>query len=143
MNHPPIQQAPPPGSKAITLLRVILWLLPAFMLPFLLIFAGSLRDMWPLAVIVGLAAYAAVGYFDQRLSLQQKRLEPTTEKKHLIRWTIAFTLLQILIAPAVAMSVLYGFCAITVQASIDMWERPSTRYHSTPVEVTRRSRSSG
>ncbi len=113
MNYPVTPKPPQPGNKAITLLRVILWLLPAFMLPFLLVFAASLRDMWPLAVVVGLAAFAAVGYFDQRLSLQQKRIEPSTEKKHLIRWTVAFTLLQILIAPAIGLTVLYGFCAVT------------------------------
>ncbi len=109
MDHHPTN----PGNKSITLLRVILWLLPAIILPFGLLFAASWRDLWPVASIPTLAAFAAIGYFDQRLSLQQQRIDPSTKKKHLIRWTIAFTLLQILIAPAIGMSVLYGFCMIT------------------------------
>ncbi len=83
------------------------------MLPFGIVFAGSFGQMWPFGAIVTIAAFAAVGYFDQRLALQQKRIDPSAEKKELIRWTIIFVILQAMIAPAIGMTVLYGFCMIT------------------------------
>ncbi len=103
----------PPGSKAITILRVFLWLIPAIILPFGMVLAAALREMWPVSIVVTLAAFAGVGYFDQRLSLQQKRIDPSTEKKELIRWTIIFTILQLMIAPAVGVTVLYGICVVS------------------------------
>ena len=114
MRYPTTPNPPPaPGSQAITILRVILWLVPAFMLPFGIVFSASLGAIWPLGALVTIAAFAAVGYFDQRLSLQQKRIDPSAEKKELIRWTIIFVVLQAMIAPAIGCTVLYGFCMIT------------------------------
>lgn len=58
-------------------------------------------------------ATACVGYFDQRLALMQKKAQPPHSKKELARWTIIFVLAQILIAPTLCWSLLYGYCVVT------------------------------
>ena len=113
MNHPAKPNPPRQGNKAIAILRFVLWLLPAIVLPFAILLGGALYPLWPIGVIAGLAAFAAIGYFDQRLRLQQAKIDPTTEKREIIRWTVIFVILQLMIAPAIGFTVLYGFCMIT------------------------------
>lgn len=113
MNYPVTPNPAHQGNPAITILRLVLWLLPAIVLPFAILLGGVLYPLWPIGVIVGLAAFAAIGYFDQRLRLQQDKKDPSTEKRELIRWTVIFVLLQHMIAPAVGFTILYGFCMIT------------------------------
>ncbi len=113
MNYPVTPKPPQPGNKAITILRIFLWLIPAIILPFAIALGAAIYPLWPLVVVAGLAAFAAIGYFDQRLSLQQKHIDPSTGKRELIRWTIIFTILQLMIAPAIGCTVLYGICMVT------------------------------
>ena len=94
----------------MTLLRLVLWMLPTIVLPFAILLGGPL---WPIGVIAGLAAFYGIGYFDQRIRLQQEQKDPTTEKRELVRWAIIFVLLQLMIAPAIGFTVIYGFCMIT------------------------------
>lgn len=77
----PIRQ----GNPAITILRFVLWLLPAIVLPLAIALGGAVYPLWPIGVIAGLAAFAAIGYFDQRLRFQQRQIDPSTEKRELIR----------------------------------------------------------
>ncbi len=97
----------------MTLLRFVLWMLPTIVLPFAILLGGSLYPLWPIGVIAGLAAFYGIGYFDQRIRLQQEQKDPSTEKHELVRWAIIFMLLQLMIAPAIGFTVIYGFCMIT------------------------------
>ena len=112
----PAPHNPYRGNKAITILRIFLWLLPAGILIFGIFLGAGLGNFLPqelgipVAAIFTIAAVAAIGYFDHRLSLQQRRKAPPHEKRELIRWTIIFVLLQIIIAPVIAFAVAYGIC---------------------------------
>ena len=93
---------PPHTQTAIRLLRLTLWFLPAILLPapFLLM---RIVDGIPLilAFVPFFAITAAIGYFDMRLIYQWERRETRPDRGKIICWTIAFMLIQLLIAPAV------------------------------------------
>jgi hypothetical protein len=110
------------GNKVIAIMRIFLWLMPAIFIPaafLLMIFLDSttrIRGGEFLLVItftLAFVATACVGYFDQRLALMQKKIPPPHSKKELARWTIIFVLAQIIIAPTLCWSVLYGYCVVT------------------------------
>jgi hypothetical protein len=110
------------GNKAITILRIFLWLMPAIFIPaafLLMMFLDSITrtsDNELLLVIsftLAFVATACIGYFDQRLTLMQKKIPPPHDKKELARWTLIFVLAQIIIAPTVCWAVLYGVCLVT------------------------------
>ncbi len=122
MNDPITPIQPNSGNKAITILRIFLWLMPAIFIPISVIIAAQFVDLiygndantaLGLCILGIMIATAAVGYFDQRLALMQKKISPPHSKKELARWTIIFVLAQILIAPTVCWSVLYGYCVVT------------------------------
>lgn len=119
MRYPVTPIRPDPGNRAITILRIFLWLMPAIFIPITAVLIGLFTDLLHsdngihLGIIGLMIATAAVGYFDQRLSLMQKKIAPPFDKKELVRWTIIFVLAQIIIAPMVCMVVIYGFCAVT------------------------------
>jgi len=116
----PTAELRPPyrGNKAITILRIFLWLLPSFFLPLgvLLGVAGAKHFRSGLAMIAALVltvcAVAAIGYFEHRLALQQKRKVPTSKRRDLALAIIDFVLLQIVITPIVVFA--FGFGIRTV-----------------------------
>jgi Cu/Ag efflux pump CusA len=121
MSHPVNPVGPEPANKALTILRIFLWLMPAIFIPVFALLGAALFD--PLtgnnanaaiaSCILGITiATAAVGYFDQRIALVQKRIAPPHSKKELARWTAIFVVLQIIIAPTVCFAALYGFCMV-------------------------------
>ena len=122
MNYPVTPKPPRAGNPAITILRILLWLMPAMFIPVSVVIAGMFTDLLSghdaaaalgfclLGVVV---ATAAVGYFDQRIALVQKKIAPPHSKKHMVRSTIIFVLMQTIIAPTVCYAALYGFCVVT------------------------------
>ncbi len=103
----------PPANKAITLLRVILWLLPAFIVPFIFVISEIYTNDWFAAVIPALLVLGGLGWFDQVLCRRQRRMDLTKERPDIIRGALIFAVLQLAITPAVAFTVIYGFCMIT------------------------------
>ena len=98
MDHHPTN----PGNKSITLLRVILWLLPAFLLLACMRLWISLNPNFFLALALVAALIVPIGYIDRRLYLHRERLNASLHRVETIRWAIGFTLLQIIIAPGFA-----------------------------------------
>ncbi len=121
MNDPitPIQHNS--GNKAITILRIFLWLMPASFIPAAIFLALLMYNIIRIqdeeiligfSVIVAVCATACVGYFDQRLALMQKKIDPPHSKKELARWTVIFVIAQIIIAPSICYIAAYGYCSI-------------------------------
>jgi hypothetical protein len=116
----PITPAPPDaGNKAIAILRIFLWLMPAIFIPiafFIAIFIYNIFHFrYETSLLIGtcsltIMATACVGYFDQRLKLMQEKASPPYNKKELARWTFVFVLAQILIAPCICYTVVQGYC---------------------------------
>ena len=67
MNHPASSEPPERGNFAISILRVILWLLPAAVLFAGILLAFNMDEKWPILFIPGIAIFAGLGYFDRRL----------------------------------------------------------------------------
>lgn len=122
MTDPIIPDQPDPRNKVITLLRIFLWLMPAIFIPAAFIIALFINNINPITneeiilvsmTILLIVATAFVGYFDQRLSLMQKKIPPPHDNKEILRWTVIFVLAQIMIAPTVCFAGLYGICMVT------------------------------
>jgi predicted membrane metal-binding protein len=122
MSHPITPVRPESGNKAFTILRIFLWLMPAIFIPvfaFLAMMAfdplnsNNANAAMGFGILGIVIASAAVGYFDQRIALMQKKAVPPHSKTELARWTAIFVALQIIIAPTVCYAVVYGFCAVT------------------------------
>lgn len=111
-----------PGNKAIAILRIFLWLMPAFFIPiaaFLIVYFHNAARFPNEEILLGITfilviiATAAVGYFDQRLKLMQEKIAPPHNQKQIALWTFVFVLAQIFIAPSLCYTVLYGYCLAT------------------------------
>ncbi len=109
------------GSKpAFTVLRIVLWLLPAIVVPVIgLLSSIIIRQMHAhmfinlLYLVLSLVAVAALGYFDYRIALQQKGLEMTRENKKIIGRIVLFIICQIFITPILWYTLIYGYCMVT------------------------------
>jgi general stress protein CsbA len=110
-----------PRNIVFTILRIALWLMPAIFIPISLIILGLLSHflriefdsyLLILCVLSIIAATAAVGYFDQRISLMQKKIVPPHSKLELARWTTIFVLTQIIIAPTVCYVMVYTYWTV-------------------------------
>ena len=98
----PITPKPPnPGNTAITLLRAVLWFLPAIMLPVSFLLTGLVDASWPIGFILFFGITATIGYFDLRLIYHRDRRDPRPDRVRIICWAIAFMLIQIIIVPGV------------------------------------------
>ncbi len=102
-------------NPAITLLRVILWLLPSVMVPLSIILpiallggqiGGLISVFLPLCVILGL------GWFDNNLRLQQRLLPQNTEDTSTFPWIVRYLLLQTLLIPVTGGSMLLALFII-------------------------------
>lgn len=113
MNRSTNPQPPYRTNKAIAILRVCLWLMPAFILPFGVALALWLQEYWFAAIIPTFAVFVAIGYFDMRLMVQQEMGNPTLEKQSILGWAVVFALFQIIIAPPLAFTFISGICAAT------------------------------
>jgi hypothetical protein len=98
MNLPAAHESPHRGNKAITVLRVVVWLIPAFIIPFV-------------------AVFGAIGYFDMRLKLQQERIDSAGKQRELLGWAAAFAFIQIIMAPGI----LYLVIAAISEATGSRW----------------------
>ena len=102
------------GNPAITLLRLILWLVPSIIVPIAFFVSEMITHEWFAAVIPVFVICSAIGYFDCRLSLQQKRQpHAIMQRKRLIHGTILFNVLQLIIVPTLSFAILYGYCVVT------------------------------
>ena len=97
----------------MTLLRVVLWLIPSFIVPVIFFVSESITHDWFAAVIPALSVCSAMGYFDCRIALQQKREPARGQRQRLTRTTILFILLQMIIIPTLSLGILYGYCMVT------------------------------
>ena len=113
MNHPVKQVQPYRGNRGIAVFRICLWLLPAFVLPFGASLGLWLEELWFIAIIPTFAAFVAIGYLDMRLKFQQEQGDPTLKKQNIWSWAIVFGLFQVIIAPALAFTVISGICTVT------------------------------
>jgi hypothetical protein len=121
MRYPITPIRPESGNKAFTILRICLWFMPAIFIPVSVVVTSIFFNIWTENNNVALAfcilgltiATAAVGYFDQRIALMQKKAAPPHSKTELARWTAIFVGLQIIIAPTICYAVVFGFCAVT------------------------------
>ena len=113
----PLMPKPSPmyrGNPAITILRMFLWLMPAFFVMAVIFLSAALSNYLPLSACISLslllfvAATAGVGLFEQFLTFQEARTPPPFPKAELVRWTIIFVLVQIVLAPMI-LAVTLGF----------------------------------
>lgn len=113
------------GNPSITILRLFLWLMPAVFIPVAIFLGAALSNYLPvsacisLSVLLFVAATAGVGLFEQLLTFQEMRMSPaysgTTppySKAELVRWTIIFVFVQIVLAPIILATVLGIFGAV-------------------------------
>ena len=95
------------GNPAITILRVFLWLMPALFIPLIAMLGAVLSKYLPtpagicLLLLLFVAATAGIGLFEQLLTFQEARTPPPFPKTELLRWTIIFVLVQIVLAPII------------------------------------------
>lgn len=95
------------GNPAITILRIFLWLMPAILIPVVIFLGVAANHYLPvpasisLSLLLFVAATAGIGHFEQLLTYQEMRTPPATSKGELVRWTITFVFVQILIAPII------------------------------------------
>jgi hypothetical protein len=106
-------QQPYRANKAIAILRLCLWLMPAFVLPFGVALGLWLQEFWSVAVILIFVVFVAIGYFDMRLKFQQEQGRPDLQKQNIWLWAVVFALFQVVIAPALAFTVIAGISTAT------------------------------
>ena len=104
----PLQNQDRGNHRALTTLRVSLCVLPSAFLVTGLTLALRYRELWPLFVIPIPMIVALIGYFDGRISLQQQRIDPSHEMGQLIRWSMIFLILQLVIAPVFSLVIVFG-----------------------------------
>lgn len=112
MKHPAVPKPTVHGSLAFTILRIFLTLLPAPILLIGIAAATQLDALWLIAIIPIPFLVFATGYFDGKISLHQQQINPSTERKQLLRWAVLFSLLQIVIAPMFCGVILASFAVI-------------------------------
>lgn len=95
------------GNPAITLLRIILWLIPALFVPLGVMLGAALNNRLPapacisVIVLLVISSTAGIGYFQELLASQQMRSPQAKRKRELALSTICFVSLQIFIVPTV------------------------------------------
>lgn len=95
------------SNPAITILRLFLWLMPAFFIPLVAMLGGMLSDYLPtpagiyLMLLLLVAATAGIGLFEELLTFQQMREVPANPKRELVVSIIVFVSLQVVIAPVI------------------------------------------
>jgi hypothetical protein len=95
------------GNPAITILRIFLWLIPAFFMPLGIILCAILGEYLPSAIsisitlLLAMAATAGIGLFEELLTFQQMREPPAEPKRELVISVIVFVSLQVVIAPVI------------------------------------------
>ncbi len=113
------------GSKpAFTVLRIVLWLLPTIIVPVVVFGSNFLFRQLNVYMFsnllcwaISLTAVAALGYFDQRIALQQKGLELAHGNNKITGRVVIFVLCQIFITPVIWFTLLYGYCVISDTSS--------------------------
>lgn len=100
----------------MTILRICVWLVPGVLLILGLALALLLEVPFRIAIPLILCVFFAIGYFDMRLKLQIEKADPKPLKKRVLGWALAFAFIQIIIAPAIALAVLYCFFILTDQS---------------------------
>lgn len=119
--HPkPQQRAPVKTNPALSVLRIVLWLLPTIVVPFVIGLVTMVANLFNAYALIGiisfiscLCAVAAIGYFDQRILLLQQQLEYAREKDRISGRIGIFVICQIFIIPILWFTLLYGYCIIT------------------------------
>jgi hypothetical protein len=116
----PVERGAVGGNPVFTLLRIVLWLLPAIIVPVIIILVLYLLSLFRVVAIGGflcfafcLAAVMIIGYFDQRVLAQQKQIEFVRIKEKAMGRIGIFVISQIFIIPVVWFTLLYGYCAVT------------------------------
>jgi hypothetical protein len=99
------QQQPYSANKAIAILRICLWLMPGFILPFGVALGLWFQELWLIAIIPIFAVFVSIGYLDMRLKFQQEHGRPNLGKQNIWLWAVVFALFQVIIAPAVILLV--------------------------------------
>lgn len=106
---------PDRGNPAITILRIFLWLMPALFIPLGLLLSDFISNFLPtpaslsITLLIAVAATAGIGFFEDLLNFQQKRMPPPYGKGRQIRGMIFFVLNQIIVAPFVCIALLYAW----------------------------------
>lgn len=114
----PIKPPPDRGNPAITILRIFLWMIPALFIPLGLLLSDFLSNFLPtpaslsITLLIAVAATAGIGFFEDLLNFQQKRMPPPYGKVRQIRGMIFFVLNQIIVAPFVCFAVLYSWLLV-------------------------------
>lgn len=117
----PLMPKPHPmyrGNPAITILRIFLWLMPAFFIPLVIFLGVTLNRYLPVSACISLSlllfvtATAGIGLFEQLLTFQEAGTPPPFPKAELVRWTIIFVLVQIVLAPIILAAALGIFGAV-------------------------------
>lgn len=104
-----------PSRTPLIILRICLWLLPGFILTLGFLLASRTDVPFRIALPLTFFAFIALGYIDMRLKLQIEKSDLKPLRMSLLGWAVAFSLVQIIIAPAVSMAVIYGYFMITNQ----------------------------
>jgi len=120
MNDPTPPEIPHTSNRAITILRIVLWFLPAIIFPVCFVVLASLvygqnlqSPLWLLIPFVPtLCVIYALGLFDQKLRCQQQGIPYRNRDPGRIPWALTFLLFQFLVAPVLAVTVAFGFCAV-------------------------------
>jgi hypothetical protein len=113
-NHPAYR-----GNRAVTVLRVFLWLMPAFLIPVIVVLGAFLNRYLPAAANIGLmfvlwiAATAGIGFFEELLRSQQMRVaQSSTGRRTAASSAVYFLWLQFVIAPVLLVAALLVLVAV-------------------------------
>lgn len=118
----PVERGAVGSRPALTVLRIVLWLLPSIMIPVVMTCYTFLANMLSIYLFnelitfaLSLATVVAIGYFDMRISLFNKQIEYAREKNKTVKRMLIFTLCQIFIMPVMWFTLIYGYCLATGQ----------------------------
>lgn len=113
MNHPTTPTQPQTGDNSVTLFRISLCILPGGILAAGVSLAWKIGDLWPLAILPIPVLVMMIGYFEGQLALQQQQIDPSTQRRRLIRWSIFFLIMQMVIAPMFSLVFFFGYAVIS------------------------------
>lgn len=113
------QPVTPPANPTIDLLRIIVWLIPAFCIPlwaYVFAFTNSrlFRIPNPLLfyILCMIVSVVFLGYIDKRLSLMKNQVPPPYKTSDLFEAILSFVFMQIIVTPLVLITLMMGSCIV-------------------------------
>lgn len=115
MNKDPDPNLTQPNKNSIRLLRIILWLLPAFAIPICIIpflyfspASGWPEMIWIAPLILCLGLVFGIGLTDQWIRNHQNQSPLWYREPGKLHWALTFVIFQIVLAPVILATTMFA-----------------------------------